>query len=151
MLLVEHASHYRPLDPDQSAIGHRDSRCDAQRLSCEAAFTEKVTGAEYSNDGFLTLFGCNSQLDLALPDVEDGICRLALPEDFTLRTVLHSSVAASDFFEDCFPIDRQDFLSFQCVPPMKSIVACGAHSKPEALITTGFMSNAPTLLAYLKA
>ena len=143
MLLVEHASHYRPLDLDQSAIGHRDSRCDAQRLSCEAAFTEKVTGAEYSNDGFLTLFGCNSQLDLALPDVEDGICRLALPEDFTLRTVLHSSVAASDFFEDCFPIDRQDFLSFQCSSPMESTAACRAHFKPEAVTKAGFARNDP--------
>src|ERR1039458_8099196 len=150
MLLVEHASHYRLLDPDQSAVGHRDSRCDAQWLSCEAAFAEKVTGAEHSDNGFLTMFGCNRQLHLASPDVEDGICGLALPEDFTLRTVLHGSVAASDFREDCFPIDRQDFLSFQSVPPMKSIVACGAHSKPEALITTGFTSNAPTPLAYLK-
>ena len=123
MLLVEHASHYRPLDPDQSAVGHRGSRCDAQRLTCEAAFTEKVTGVEHSDNGFLTLFGCNSHLDLALPEVEDGICGLALPEDFTLRTILYSSVAASDFSEDCFPINRQDFLSFQSSPPMESTVA----------------------------
>ena len=116
MLLVEHANHYRPLDPDQSAIGHRRSGCDAQRLSCKAAFTEKVAGAENSDNGFFTLFGCNSEFDLAVPDVKDGIRGLALPENLALRTVLYRSVAAGDSRKNCFPIDRQDFLSFQRSP-----------------------------------
>src|ERR1700676_406935 len=142
MLVVQHANHYRPLDPDQSAIGHRRSGCDAQRLSCKAAFTEKVAGAENSDNGFFTLFGCNSEFDLAVPDVKDGIRGLALPENLALRTVLYRSVAAGDSRKNCFPIDRQDFLSFQRSLPMESSVACRAHSK----LAAGIKAASRTLL-----
>ena len=53
MLLVEHASHQQSLDPDQSAVGHCGSRCDAEWLPCEAAFTEKVTRAEHCKQWLL--------------------------------------------------------------------------------------------------
>src|ERR1700676_4049363 len=146
MLLAEHARHYRPLDSDQSAIGHRGSGCDAQRLPCQAAFPEKVTGAKHSDNSFLTLFGCDSQLYFAFPEVKDGIRRLPLPEDFSFCTILDSSVTAGDFGEDRFPIDRQNLLSFHSSTPMECMVACRAHFKPETVIINGFRTvNIPSL------
>lgn len=59
MLLVKYAGHYRTLDSDQTAVGHGDSRRNTQRLPSEASFTEKITGAENRDDGFLTLLGGN--------------------------------------------------------------------------------------------
>src|ERR1700731_4105910 len=100
MLLVEHASHYRPLDADQYAIGHRGGRGNAQRLPCKTAFTQKVAGTEYGDNRFLTLLGYNRQLDLAFSDVEHGIRRLALRKYFTLRPVFHGGVAACDSCKD---------------------------------------------------
>jgi hypothetical protein len=138
MLLVEHASHYRPLDPDQSAVGHRGGRGDAQRLPRKAAFTQKVAGTEYGDNRFLTLLGYNRQLDLAFSYVEDGIRRLTLRKYFTLRAVFHSGVAAFDSCEDSFPIYRQDFLLLQCNLPTECTVACRTHTKVEAVITIGF-------------
>lgn len=105
MLLVEHANHGRPINSDQSAVRHRHSRSNAQRLPCEAALTEKITGGEHGDNGFLPLFGCNCQLYLALPEIVDRIRRLALPEDIALRAVLHCRIAAGNFREDGFPID----------------------------------------------
>ena len=106
MLFVKHANHGGPLYSDQSAVGHCHSRGDAQRLSCEASFAEKVTGGEHGDNGFLPLLGCNGQLYLALPEVVDRIRRLALPEDIALGAELHCRVAPGNFREDGFPIDR---------------------------------------------
>jgi hypothetical protein len=78
MLLVEHASHYRALDPDQCAVGHRGGRGDAQRLPRKAAFTQKIADTEYGDYRFLTLLGYDRQLDLAFSYVEHGIRTLAL-------------------------------------------------------------------------
>src|ERR1700732_3898857 len=137
-LLVEHASHYRPLDPDQGAVGHRGGRGNAQRLPRKTALTQKVPGTEYGDNRFLTLLGYDRQLDLAFSYVEHGIRTLALRKYFTLRAVFHGGVAARDSCEDGFPIDSQDFLLFQRDLPRECIVACRAaarlrHSSQSAM------------------
>src|ERR1035441_9714662 len=109
-LLVQHARYQRLRNPDQIAICHRGSRCDAQLLTCQASLAEEVTVAQDGDDRFLALVGCHRELHLALSDVEHGIRRLSLAEDIAVRAVFNVGFPAGESSEEGFPIDRLVFL-----------------------------------------
>ena len=106
VLLVKHARHQRLLNLVKSAIGHRDSRCHAQRLTGEASLAEELAGAQNGDDRFFALLGYDRELHLAPPDVEQGIRRLSLPEDVTVHSTFYYGLSPEDAIEQSFPIDR---------------------------------------------
>ena len=70
VMLVKHTRHQRFIDLIKGAIGHRDSRCYAQRLAGEASLAEELPRAQDCDDRFFALLGYNRELYLASPEVE---------------------------------------------------------------------------------
>ena len=110
MLLVKHAQHQQLLDPEETAICDRCSRCHTQRLTCEASLAEELAGAQCGDDRFLALLGYNRELHLALSKIEYGIRGLSLIEDTAVGAVLRNGFPAGNSSEQGFPIDRRAFL-----------------------------------------
>ena len=67
------------------AIRHR--RCHAPGLAGHATFTKEIVGPHYCDDSFLSLFGQDTDLYLALIDVEDRSCDIALREYFLVGAI----------------------------------------------------------------
>jgi hypothetical protein len=64
-------------------LAFRQRRCCRQafRLSDQASFANKFVWPQERDDGFLALFGYDGDFDLALPDIENRICIVALGKD----------------------------------------------------------------------
>src|ERR1700733_12973354 len=69
-------------------------RCDTKRMAIQTSFAEKVIRFQNSHDCFLAPLGNDSELDLALLDVKNGVRRIALPEhNFILSLIGNGSSA----------------------------------------------------------
>ena len=64
------------------AIFHCRCRRYAQLMAIHAPFAEELSGLKDRDDGFLALFGEDSQLDPTLLNVEHGVRDIALLEHF---------------------------------------------------------------------
>ena len=79
-LVMEDTDHGGLLEPHHLAFRHSGCCRNAPRLSCQATFTAELVRAQDCDDGFLTLLGEHGDLDLALLNVEHGVCWIALRE-----------------------------------------------------------------------
>ena len=57
VMIMKYTLHQRFLNLVKGAIGHRNSRCHAQRLTGEASLAEELTGAQNGDDCFFALLG----------------------------------------------------------------------------------------------
>ncbi len=111
MLFMEHAGHQRLIDPYKAAIGDGRGRSNAQWLSGEASFAEKVAAIENGYDRLFALPGGYRNSDLASPDVKDRIRPVSLSEDTAVSPVFEvQRLAAGDFSQKRFPISSPAFL-----------------------------------------
>src|SRR5690242_10971451 len=94
-LVMEGENDCPLLQPHDFAFRHCRRSGHAPRLTGQATLTTEFIRPEDCDDGFLPLLGNNRDLDLALLDVEDGICRIALCEDDPIfaKLALASSLA----------------------------------------------------------
>src|ERR1700722_8560701 len=69
------------LNPQKFAIGHGGCGSHAERLSSQAAFSEKLSPTQYSEGRFLTSLGYHGKSNLAILYVEDRVRRITLRED----------------------------------------------------------------------
>ena len=74
-LFVEQADHLLLLDDQHGARRHRRRGPDANRLTGQRAFAEKVAGAQHRDDGLFADAGEHRELDGAFLNVEDGVGR----------------------------------------------------------------------------
>jgi hypothetical protein len=78
-LIVNGGDHGRLLQAsDHAIIIDRPRCCDTQGMAIQTSFAKKMTGSQDCNYRFLALLGNDSELDLALLDVEDRVRSLSL-------------------------------------------------------------------------
>src|SRR6185312_11591699 len=65
----------------KSAIGDRGCRTHAQRLACQATFTEKIAGIQDGDRGFLAAVRYDAQFHLACLNVKNRTGLIPLSED----------------------------------------------------------------------
>src|ERR1700730_9220113 len=70
------------------AFIHRRRCCDAQSMSIQASFPEKLTGFQHCDDGFLALLGNHRELDGALLDVKNGVRDVSLRENNLILVIV---------------------------------------------------------------
>ena len=75
---MEDADNGLLLKPHNLAFRHCRSRRHAAQLAGQTTFAAEFIRPKDCDDGFLALLGNDSDLDLAVTDVKDGICRIAL-------------------------------------------------------------------------
>src|SRR5277367_1034323 len=68
-------------------------------MAVHAAFAEEMSGLQDRDDGFLTLFGQDSELDLAFLNVKNGLRDIALFEDFLVLVKVEYRFPIADFGE----------------------------------------------------
>jgi hypothetical protein len=75
----------RPVDNHATINGPRC--CDSQGMAVQTSFAKKMTGSRDCNHRLLALLGNDSELDLALLNVEDRVRDVALRENNLIRPV----------------------------------------------------------------
>jgi hypothetical protein len=93
-LLAERAHNTGLAQSHYCTIRHCHRRCQAQGLAIQTALAEKVSLSMNSDNRVLPQIGTDGDLDLAFPDVKDGIRRLALREDSVIFPVVRYAPAA---------------------------------------------------------
>ena len=95
---------------DIRAITHfvRAETVDRRSASSgQAALAEEIAGSQNCDHGFLALLGDDGLLDLAALNVENGIRRIALPEDNLILPIVGNALSAVYFREKHFGIERE--------------------------------------------
>jgi hypothetical protein len=82
-------------------------------LTCEASLAEELAGARNGDDRFLALWGYDRELYLTLPEVEQRIRKLPLPENAMVHFTFYYCLSAKDAIEQNFLIGRLLFGSRQ--------------------------------------
>jgi hypothetical protein len=104
--LVAHGGDHRGLGNSRDhAVVDRGSRREAQRMAIQASFPEEVTGPEDGDDGLLALRRDDGELDPALLDVENRVCRLSLRENDVLLAIAGNRLAVADIGEKSLGIE----------------------------------------------
>src|SRR5712671_457518 len=86
-LAVEKADHRRFLQPHDLGFLNCFGRRHAKGLPSQASLATKIADSKYCNNRFFPPLGKNSQLNLALLDVENSIRWLALRKDNLISSV----------------------------------------------------------------
>ena len=81
------SNHGCLLYASKHAFNDRPRRRDAQRMAIETSFAKKVTGFQDCNHRFLALLGNDSELDLALLDVENCVRDLPLRKNDLILSI----------------------------------------------------------------
>ena len=80
-LLVERRQHGCLRYRGDQALFHRGRRRDAQRMAVHAAFAKELACSQNADYRFLALFRYDNNLDPALLNIEDRVCRISLGEN----------------------------------------------------------------------
>lgn len=110
-MFVKYPHHKRLVNFVQSTVRHRNSRCHAQRLPCEASVAEELSCIQSGDNRFFALRGYDRELHLAPSKVEYGIRRLPLRENVTFLAAFYYRLPAKDAIQQCLPIDRWYFIN----------------------------------------
>jgi hypothetical protein len=97
--VMDHSDNGSLVQPHDGGFDHRGNGRYALRLTGKAGFTEEFVRINYGDDGLFALLGNDSDLDLALLDVEDRICRVALGEYNLILAVSRNASALADLGE----------------------------------------------------
>jgi len=81
LLVVKKANHGRLFQPHDPAVLHCRGCRHAPGLPSQASLAAEIAGSKDCNDCFFPLLGQHGELHLALLDIENRICRLALRKD----------------------------------------------------------------------
>ena len=112
--VVNHAHHGRLVEMHDYAVAHGGGARYALRLAGKTCLAEEFVRIKNGDDGLFALLGNDSDLDLALLNVEDRICGVALSEYGLILAVFGNAAALADFGEkglwiECRPpLDRHD-------------------------------------------
>src|SRR5690349_13899730 len=98
------------------AFRHSGDRCQTQRLSGQAPFPKEIAGTQNCNHGFLPLLGDDGRLDLAAPNVKNGLRGVALGVDILILPIIGNGSSTVHFREKHFGIERELSFSFHCRP-----------------------------------
>jgi len=79
MFCVKDAIHLILVDDEYRGWYNRDSRPHSLRLTCKAAFTEKITRSKHRYDGFFAALIEDAKLHSTVLNIQD------MPGDITLR------------------------------------------------------------------
>src|ERR1700729_189473 len=83
-------------------------------MTIQTSFAEKVIRFQNSHDCFLAPLGNDSELDLALLDVKNGVRRIALPEHNFILSIIGNGSSAVYPREKLFGIERELCFGFHC-------------------------------------
>ena len=84
----------------------RSRRGDAQRMAIQTPFAEKLAWSQDRNHRFLALLGDDSELDLALLDVEDRVRHLSLRKNNLIPPIFGYRFSLAHLGEKRFGIER---------------------------------------------
>src|ERR1035437_4974528 len=107
---MKQTQHQQLLDPVKSAVRHRHSRGDTQRLAGQASLTEKLVVAQNADDCFIAVSGGHHEFYLALVEIPHGIRSVSLREDRAIGAEFENGFATRDSGEKCCPIDSLSLL-----------------------------------------
>src|ERR1700729_2971984 len=93
------------LNQQKFAIRHCGRGPHAERLSSQAAFSEKLSPTQYSESCFLTSLGYDRKSYLAILYIEDGVRRIPLREDRLPLAKGHLRPASPDGGEEFLRIE----------------------------------------------
>ncbi len=82
MFAVERVHHGLFFDAQEFAIGHGGSGAHAQTLTGERSFSKEVAFAHNSDGRFFARLRYHSELNFSFLQIENGIGRIALREDY---------------------------------------------------------------------
>src|SRR5580693_1907582 len=122
---MQSGNHFRFGDACNQGLFDCRSRCDTQRMAIQTSFAEKVTRFQNSYDRFLAPLGNDGELDLALLDVKNGVCRIALPEHNFILSIIVNGSPAIYLREKHFGIERELCFAFHCWPSRSRRVSFG--------------------------
>ena len=75
-------------------------------MAVHAAFAEEMSGLKDRDDGFLALFGQDSELDLSFLNVKHSVRDVALRKHNLIFLKFNNSLPHADFGEKYFGIER---------------------------------------------
>jgi hypothetical protein len=96
MFAVQRLHHGLFVNAQEFAVRHGCGRPHAQRLPGQAAFSEKLSLAQYAESSFPADLGYNRESNLALLDVKDRVSRISLREDRLVLGKGHDFPASTD-------------------------------------------------------
>src|SRR3990172_1099560 len=108
---MQQTDHCVLLNPHDGAISRRRRGCHADGLTGQAAFAEEVAWRQRRDDRLFPVPGQYRELDLALEDVEYGICRIPLREESLLLLERHDGASISATCEEGLEIEPQGLLA----------------------------------------
>ena len=92
-MIMQGSNHFCFGDAGNQGLFDCRRRCDPQRMAIQTSFAEKVIMFQNSHDGSLAPLGNDSELDLALLDIKNGVRRIALPEDNLILSIIGNRLA----------------------------------------------------------
>jgi hypothetical protein len=98
-------------------------------LSGQTPFPKEIAGSQNCDHGFLPLLGDDGLLDLAAPNVENGIRRIALLVDISILLIVGNGSTAVYLREKRFGIERELCFAFHCKPSFRR-----THFKTQAIL-----------------
>src|SRR5579872_573812 len=106
MFPMKDVHHFSFFDDEQSSWCNRGGRSHAQRLTCEAPFSEEVTGAQNRDHGFFPDPVDNRKLHAALLNVHNGLGGITLRENRSFLAKLDNLPRHSGRIKESLNIKR---------------------------------------------
>src|ERR1700683_4950305 len=104
---MQGSNHFYFWDTRNQGLFDCRSRCDTKWMAIQTSFAEKVIRFQNSDYCFLAPLGNDSELDLGLLDVKNGIRRIALAEVDLILPIIVYALSVVYFREKHLGIKRE--------------------------------------------